>query len=402
MSAQACANRLLLSPIPPELMNLTDLEWRIIALRIPFMVIFCLVWYGSQYKICGGCANVPSSLNQIVEMLPRMSSEVQFHPMKLNQLYNEVQINDSWVDDWLNSEFATIVDENNDDAIFINDDIDDDTTNLVSHDTNDDNELQIEECELIEDWNATDANLQLTGIPTSNVLEFENLENEVYTCALDENQIPCYILMDDEFEVLAFPDMLPYGTKGYSTSGYHKIKLSMRKYFQQRLLNVDGCFANNIEYLFCAQYATEIKQIQADSIIALWLKHGKTIDGQVVNAGMLCNSDVLNRLVKNEQAHKFLNNVRGSPAYWKHELYEVLAMLHSLGIPTRSMTLSAADLHLIEMIEAVSIHNHKPVTQNEIHKMSIKEWSEKIKLTLSHLLECSNIKFFLPLHIRQP
>ena len=84
-----------------------------------------------------------------------------------NQLYNEVEINDSWADDWLNSEFTTIVDEKNDDAIFINDDIDDDTTDLVPHDTNDENnELQIEEHELIEDQNATDANLQLTGIPT--------------------------------------------------------------------------------------------------------------------------------------------------------------------------------------------------------------------------------------------
>ena len=54
-------------------------------------------------------------------------------------------------------------------------------------------------------------------------------------------------------------------------------------------------------------------------------------------------------------------------------------MLHSLGIPTWFMTLSAADLHWIEMIEAVSIHNHKPMTRNEIHKMSIKERSEKLK-----------------------
>ena len=94
---------------------------------------------------------------------------------------------------------------------------------------------------------------------------------------------------------------------------------------------------------------------------------------------MLCNPDVLNRLVKNEQAYKFLKIVRGSPAYWQHELYEVLAMLRSLGIPTWFMTLSAADLHWIEMIKAVSIHNHKPMTCNEIHKMSIKERSEKLK-----------------------
>ena len=63
--------------------------------------------------------------------------------------------------------------------------------------------------------------------------------------------------------------------------------------------------------------------------------------------------------------------------------YVHLAYLHGF------ITLSAADLHWIEMIEAVSIHNQKPMTRNEIHKMSIKERSEKLKLTLSHLLECS-------------
>ena len=81
--------------------------------------------------------------------------------------------------------------------------------------------------------------------------------------------MPHYMLMDSEFEVLAFPDLFPYGIGGYSMSGHRQTKLSMHKYFQQHLLNVDGYFANNIEYLFCAQYATEINQIQSDSAIAL-------------------------------------------------------------------------------------------------------------------------------------
>ena len=59
MPPQACANGLLLPPIPPELTNLSDLERRVIALRIPFMSIFCMVRYRSQYKIRGGCTNVP-------------------------------------------------------------------------------------------------------------------------------------------------------------------------------------------------------------------------------------------------------------------------------------------------------------------------------------------------------
>ena len=60
-----------------------------------------------------------------------------------------------------------------------------------------------------------------------------------------------YMLMDSEFAVLAFPDLFPYGVGGYSTSGHRQTKLSMHKYFQQCLLNVDGLFTNNIEYVLC-------------------------------------------------------------------------------------------------------------------------------------------------------
>ena len=125
--------------------------------------------------------------------------------------------------------------------------------------------------------------------------------------------------------------------------------------------------------LFAAQYATEIKQIQADSNIALRLKCGKTIDGTSVTAGMLQNPEAINRLVRTEQAYKFLKNIQGSPAYWQHELYDLLAMLYTIGIPTWFMTLLAADLHWIEIIEAVSIHNGKQLTRKQIWKMTIKE-----------------------------
>ena len=137
MPAQAYANGMALSEVPPELSNLSDLEHRIISLRIPFMVIFCLVRYGSQYKIQGGCTNVPSSLDKIVNILLRMPNDIQFHPMKLkkkmcyksnymynyickdvviaaikwlkenNNLYNEIQLNDSWADDWVDSDYSS-------------------------------------------------------------------------------------------------------------------------------------------------------------------------------------------------------------------------------------------------------------------------------------------------------
>ena len=138
----------------------------------------------------------------------------------------------------------------------------------------------VEENEFREDCVAAEKALLTTSKPTPNMLQFVQLENEIYTCAPGEDNIPQYILLDDEFEVLAYLDMFPYGKGGYKTSGECTTKLSLRKYYQQRLLNVDGRFANNIEYLFCAQYATEIKQIKDSTQIALHLKRGKHLGGR--------------------------------------------------------------------------------------------------------------------------
>ena len=131
--------------------------------------------------------------------------------------------------------------------------------------------------------------------------------------------------------------------------------------------------------MFCAQYATEIKQIKDSTQIALRLKRGKTLGGKTITAGMLKNAGTVTKLVHTEQAYKFLRQVRGLPAYWQHELYELLAMLRCLGIPTWFMTLSAADPHWVEMLEMIAIHKQMSISQKEIKRMSIKERSEKLK-----------------------
>ena len=51
MPAQACANGLLLSLVPPELQTLTELGHRLITFSIPFMVIFCMLHYSNHYNI---------------------------------------------------------------------------------------------------------------------------------------------------------------------------------------------------------------------------------------------------------------------------------------------------------------------------------------------------------------
>ena len=39
--------------------------------------------YGSHYKVNGPPANVPATLDQILDILPHMPSELQLHPVKL-------------------------------------------------------------------------------------------------------------------------------------------------------------------------------------------------------------------------------------------------------------------------------------------------------------------------------
>ena len=94
-----------------------------------------------------------------------------------------------------------------------------------------------------------------------------------------------------------------------------------------------------------------------------------------MSAGQLQNPAVVEQLVRNEQAYKFLKNFRGSPAYWQDQLYDVLAMLQTLSIPTWFLTLSATDLHWPEMIQAVCVQFGKKLSQKDVLKMSIADRS---------------------------
>ena len=109
-----------------------------------------------------------------------------------------------------------------------------------------------------------------------------------------------------------------------------------------------------------------MKQIQSDANIALCITKGRTLGRLQINAGMLKQPEVVCNLVCTDHAYKFLKNICGSPAYWQHELNEVMAMLRVLGIPTWFLTLSAADLHWPEMIQAVGIKLGKRFSKEDV------------------------------------
>ena len=85
MPDQACANGLQLHKIPQDLQNILPLERRVISPRIPFITILVMKQYGGHYKVNGPPVNVLATLDQNIELLPRMPSDLQLHPVKLKR-----------------------------------------------------------------------------------------------------------------------------------------------------------------------------------------------------------------------------------------------------------------------------------------------------------------------------
>ena len=58
------------------------------------------------------------------------------------------------------------------------------------------------------------------------------------------------------------PKKYPFGKGGFNTDRIKNI--TYRKYFNQRLLNIDGRFSHDLDYLFMAQNIVESKQLLDD------------------------------------------------------------------------------------------------------------------------------------------
>ena len=72
-------------------------------------------------------------------------------------------------------------------------------------------------------------------------------------------------------------------------------------------------------------------------------------------AGMLKNcKHSIEELVNKDQGFYFMNQIRGTPVYWKRFQHEVLAMIEQLGCVTFFLTLSCADLKWKELPEIIS------------------------------------------------
>ena len=113
------------------------------------------------------------------------------------------------------------------------------------------------------------------------------------------------------------------------------------KYFTQRLLNYTQMFASDSDYIFYALSVTQQLKLNSEINIAL-----RKVCTGTVTAGMLSQSfaDTVQSFVGKDEVYRFMNTIKGTPAYWKKFLHEGLAMVKQLGLATFFITLICADL----------------------------------------------------------
>ena len=81
----------------------------------------------------------------------------------------------------------------------------------------------------------------------------------------------------------------------------------------------------------------------------------------------------IERFVARGSAFSFMSSVKGKPAYWNQFLYDVLAMVKQLGIPTYFLTLSCVDLRWEELPYIINKLNKLGHSDEELENLSYQE-----------------------------
>ena len=152
---------------------------------------------------------------------------------------------------------------------------------------------------------ATNETILISEIP--NIIDKENV-----IIAPGQVKTPVSILSDEFFEEQAFCYLLPKGKFGYSVP--QDIPISPARYFNQRLLNLNQCFASDADYVFFARSVFEQHHLRSSINFAMHkIKPGTFTAGTVKNNF----KETMERFVASENDFPFMNSVKGTPAHLK-------------------------------------------------------------------------------------
>lgn len=365
---EAVINNMVLEDIPVVLERLNNLEKHLIGLHIPFMKVMNLP-HGGQKNIHGPVVCVPSNLKKVTS-LPLNNDEYPLLRVKLKRKLNyKGYFEYQFVNPKHIFEALDYLKNNNQwyEKITVNKDWSDDKT--FNEELLDKHENADEDQQCI----ATDTCLQPVDI-AQEVLD--HYFDDIYNIAPGEGNNPVKMLQEPGNEAKTFSYLFPTGK--FSWNNERDTRITLSRYFNNRLMNTDDRFAKDSNYIFFSQYMSDLNQVIEKTQISV-RKSVKTLGSdKVVTNTMVQDPVVLAKLMKNDEALRFMQPIRGTPAYWSSAQKDLFAMLRQLGIPTWFCSFSAAEHRWNDALATILRH------QNDNRNPCLLDWSEKNEVLKSN------------------
>ena len=411
----ATINKLGVSRQPNSLSELNMLERHLISPAIPFMKMITLI-KGSQKGIHGQVVCVKADMENTLKCLPRLPTDESLIRVKLKrklaykghhmcQDISPTKIRNALM--WLKANNPLYKDTKinfdqfnamDGDQLIHNDEMSDDDSSSEGeseYETDDEEEPN-------EDYvTNTSAPLYSFLHPVDFSQYIADKHNDtILSLAPSEGSSPERAL---EMEGKCFPVEFPDASNTYATT--RDPKVAPLAYFKARLFSADNRFARNPEYIFFAQYVTEVHKINSGISIAMRIGNTSTSEGRKITASMLTDQDQVRKLIKRDEGYKFLKQVRGTPAYWEKSKKDLFALIRQLGIPTFFVTFSAADRRWSEITNAILTHlGRQPMTQEQHMNMT---WEEHCRIIMENpviatIMFYNRVKTFISDVIRSP
>ncbi|KAL1277145.1 hypothetical protein QQF64_023818 [Cirrhinus molitorella] len=199
----------------------------------------------------------------------------------------------------------------------------------------------------------------------------------IFCIAPAERNSPVSVFKIPKLKSMAFPVQFPDGKNTFDEP--HRAKhISPSRYFNTRLFSVDNRCARDTNYIFFAQFVTEMHMATSSMSIQLRKSKPMTHDGRRINCSLLQDKHELEKLLINKEATRFMQPLRGTPAYWEKTLCDLFAMLRQLGTPTFFCMFSAAEMRWPEVITTIKAQQGETVNFSEL------DWSEKCEILRSN------------------
>ncbi|KAE8277087.1 hypothetical protein D5F01_LYC25124 [Larimichthys crocea] len=382
----AVANKLELASIPLELAELNVLERQLIAKILPFAKIVALP-KGQQRAVHGAVVCVPSEVEATVNCLPRPSSDAQLLQVKLkrrikykgHQYFYTVNMKNvlaalATLKD-MHSEYKDVSIDQGATFNSLPDDLpcNEEQTQQDNGDASEQaDQSQSPEKDELRPGLVLDSCMQ----PPDIAQEALSYGDGIFSVAPAQGNKPVGFFAIPKLEAMAFPVQFPTGQN--TLDEVREKKLSPSKYFNARLFCVDTRFASDQSYLFFAQFVTETHM--ATNSMSIQMRKGKPItrDGRKISSKMLQDKQEVEKLITNKDATRFMQPLRGTPAYWEKTLKDLNAMVRQLGKPTFFLTFSAAEMRWPEVIEAVKAQQGEQVDFSQL------DWNAKCDILRSN------------------